>query len=292
MGIHVKSGYADKYFVSEGKRKKELKKGKWKEYQFSDLTYYRWKDGRISFTSEPLLTYATGSYINDKREGLWKIYFIDHKTKKKFHSIDANYKNGGWEGLVTFYYPDGNKASTLNYTNNKGEGQSTVFYPNGSIERKLNYTNGDAQGPCKTYYPSGKLKSTFNYCDNMPCGLATGYFETGEKKYEESYANGHLQDTLTKWYKSGAIEEVVVYNKGELTGIYQYYYESGQLWVERVYKDGLMLEINALNDPDGNPLDYGTLSNGNGKVNYYTLDGKVYLVKTITEGKVIEEVKY
>jgi antitoxin component YwqK of YwqJK toxin-antitoxin module len=83
-----------------------------------------------------------------------------------------------------------------------------------------------------------------------------------------------------------------MYKMGESDGTYKYYYENGQLWVEKEYKNGLLMNVIGNFDPKGNHRDKGTIKDGNGTVNYYTEEGKVYSRQTFQEGKKIMEETY
>lgn len=292
MGIDIESGYANKHFQSKGKTKKGKKKGKWEEYKFLYISYYKIVDEEVVPKGEYVLTYGIGKYVNGEREGIWKLYLIDHITKKKYHCIDVNYKNGLWDGNTTFYYPDGSRSGTFIYIDDAAEGPCTVYYPNGAVERTYSYSKGYAQGDCKVYYRNGKIKLSFKYCEDKPCGHTIGYYESGEKKYEENFAEGLLQDTSTHWYRSGTVKKEMNNNKGKLHGIYKYYHENGELWVEREYDNGLIVNTINLNDSEGNPLDPGDLLNGNGNVNYYTEAGNVYMIHTYKNGEKVGEVTF
>jgi hypothetical protein len=72
------------------------------------------------------------------------------------------------------------------------------------------------------------------------------------------------------------------------SGISRQYHNNGQLWTERIYKDGLILSVLSNYDKNGNSVDKGTLLNGNGTLNLYDEEGRLYLIETYKDGILIE----
>lgn len=292
MEIHVNSGYAEKHFVSNGKKKNGKKTGMWQDYHFREIEYYKFLNGQTRYKLEGLLTYGEGKYVKDKRQGLWKIYLIDNDTKAKIHGADIQYDYGLWNGKTTYFYPDGNVAATANMKDNLLEGVFEIYSPSGTVINRINYVGGKANGLLTLFYSSGELKSEVNYCSNKKCGKMTRYFKDGQIESEQHYTNDTLNGTCSFWYQNGKLKETCHYTKGLLDGTYRYYYDNGQLWVERVSKAGLLVSINFLFDKLGNPMDYGDFSNGNGKLKYYTETGEIYLIETYKNGEVVDKIHY
>lgn len=94
-----------------------------------------------------------GKYINNKREGLTKWYYIDGKT-----NIEYNYINGNLEGAFKTYYNSGAINSEGTYKNNELEGDYSEFYENGKPKQNGKYINGKKEGLWKEYDENGKLK--------------------------------------------------------------------------------------------------------------------------------------
>lgn len=268
LNAYMKSGFANKHFAPVGKSdKQDLRQGKWKDFEVAEEGSYQVKEGEPLKTIAHYLFYGEGTFTDNKRNGDWKIYVIEDKSFKKILSRKLFYDSDGKpSGPFTYYYPDGKIAQTGNYVEGNVAGESIMFYPDGAVFGKQLYTAGKKHGRQEYFYPDGeKLQFAIHYENGVREGLYEAYYKEGGKK--EIFNN--VADSID--------------------GVYQYYYPSGQLWTEKIYKNGLLLNITASYDKDGKELDKGTLKDGNGYINYYTKEGKVYLVVTYENGIVIKE---
>ena len=77
-------------------------------------------------------------------------------------------------------------------------------------------------------------------------------------------------------------------NSPKYSGLSKQYHNNGQVWTERLYKNGLLISVLSNYDKNGKPLDKGTLVNGNGTLNLYNEEGKLYLIETYKDGLLID----
>lgn len=266
MQVYMKNGYANKHFVPNGKHDKNNDRtGKWKDYEVSTEGDYLVVDSAPMMYIGTYLFYGEGEFYEGKRTGEWKLYVIEDKSLKKILSKKVNYNNGVRVGNFECYYPDGHIAQTGRYTNGKIEGRSTMYYNTGKVFGEQSFADGNKTGVQKYYYPGGKLNFTIEYNNGTRDGKCITFYEDSTLKE-------------TKFYKADSID-----------GSYKYYYPNGRLWTERIYNNGALLNVTQLYDKNGGNLNKGTLNDGNGTVNFYTEDGKIYMVQTYTNGRVIKE---
>lgn len=266
MDHYMKSGYASKHFRPNGKYdEKDTRKGFWKDYEvMNDFEY-------VSIKGEPtqifgyFLLYGEGEFVDGKRVGKWKFYALEDKSFKRIFQKEQLFSDG------------------------KKEGAFKYFYPNGAVGVTGNYVSDKLEGEVKSYYDDGKLYGTRTYQNGLLEGRQIYLHPNGKTLLEHHFLNDTLNGPYHTYYENGKSEEVFTYNKGKEDGIYQYYYENGQLWIEKEYKNGLLLNVIGSYDSQGNPRDYGTIKNGNGTVNYYTEEGKVYNTQTFKDGVKIKE---
>jgi antitoxin component YwqK of YwqJK toxin-antitoxin module len=266
MNTYMESGFATKNFRPTGKTDaNNLRQGKWKDYEPIEGGSYQLVNEAPMKTIGYYLFYGEGEFIDDKRTGAWTIYVIEDKSFKKILSQKLNYTDGKPDGSFEYFYPDGKVAQTGSYNNGDIEGESIIYFPGGNTFGKQFFVAGNKNGRQQYFFPEGKLSFVVNYTKGLK-----------EGKYES-------------YYKDGTIQESAAYVTDSLDGVYRYYYPSGKLWTEKFYKVGLTMNITCTNDKNGHALDKGTLKDGNGYINYYTEEGKIYLVVTFKDGKSIKE---
>ena len=269
MDHYMKSGYADKHFMPKGKEdKNDLRQGFWKDYEVTlDETYFL-IDSVPTRHKAWYLLYAEGEFKNGKRVGKWDFFVIEDKTFKKIKQKTVEYIDGKEIGNYTYFFPDKSIASTGFSVNGQKDGEETVYYEDGSLYAKRPFSKGKRNGLFVHYYRNQVLMEKVEYENDSLHGISLIY-----------YADGQLQESCQ-------------FINGQFDGVYQYYYENGQLWVERIYNNGLIQSITGSYDMNGNPRDKGTLVDGNGTVNFYTQEGKLYLTKTFENGKMVKEEEF
>jgi len=266
MNVYMKNGFASEHFRPDGPfDEQKRRKGKWKDYEVEEDGSYKVIDSAPMKTISMYLFYGEGEYVDDKRNGDWRIYVIEDKTFRKILSRTLTYQAGIREGSFKYYYPDGKVAQEGSYKAGAIEGRSYMLYPNGSIFGKQTFVAGKKNGRQEYFYQDGKLKFFYDYENGLRNGAYESYYPDG--KVQESYYN--VADSID--------------------GVYRYFYPSGQVWTETIYKNGRMMNITGTYDKNGKERDKGTLKDGNGYVNYYTEDGKIYAVVTFKEGIKIKE---
>jgi antitoxin component YwqK of YwqJK toxin-antitoxin module len=134
---------------------------------------------------------AEGSYINEKRDSLWKFYseYENAVVSEEF------YKNGKKEGISKTFYPDGVIAERLTWKNGVRSGLWEQYYTDGKIKLKCAYLNDQKNGPFNTYYMSGRLWLTGNYINGDADGTWIYISEKGETEKKEYYSKGLLIKT-------------------------------------------------------------------------------------------------
>ena len=130
--------------------------------------------------------YEEGSYVNNKREGIWKECFIQGSTKP---CLEGSYISGEKEGVWKAYYH------------------------NGELYVEQYYLAGGLLG-VKSWYENGQLK--IEMIKNLIIDEALRYIETVEIEY---YENGQLKSkNITKdrslyeakmWYENGQLKKEI-----------------------------------------------------------------------------------
>ena len=267
MNKYMKSGFSDKKFKPKGKTDNELKQGKWKDYEvISDYSYCLVNKMPKQIFGQYLI-YGEGNFVDGKRDGEWTFFTIEDKSFKKISHKKMTYVNGILHGKFEYYYPEGLLGIMGHFDKGELEGKVISYYPNGQNYGIRIYKNGKKNGTQTYKYPNGKIE------------------------LQHTFKNGIKNSLYQTFYPNGQLKEEFNYKIGKEDGIYRYYYENGQLWIEKVYQNGLLMEVNGSYSENGEERNKGSISHGNGTVNYYTADGKVYNVQTFKEGVKLSEEK-
>lgn len=263
---YMKNGYANEHFLSIGTEdKKHLKQGTWKDYEVIEDFEYAEVDGYPNQTFARFLLYGEGEFVDNKREGLWKFYAIQDQTFQKILQKEVSFVHGEKTGHYKYFYPSGNISVEGEYANNQYEGETKIYYEDGNLYGSIFFSQDLKTGHHHYYHHNGKLKMEHSFVNDVQDGF-----------YQSFYSNGNVKESCA-------------YSNGQQNGSYKYYYENGVLWTEKEYKDGLLMNVIGSYDNSGKERNKGSLKNGNGTVNHYTEEGKLYLVYTFKKGKMVKQ---
>jgi hypothetical protein len=93
---------------------------------------------------------AEGSYIDDKKQGLWRSWHANGKIASQGVMIDDQ-RHGRW----VQWYDDGNKQSQGSYSHGRQEGPWTFWTEDGKKEMEGDFVDGQMDGVWKTWSPDG-----------------------------------------------------------------------------------------------------------------------------------------
>ena len=110
-------------------------------------------------------------------------------------TLQTNYKNGLKNGLETYYYVNGQKASEGIYENNKLEGSLTYWYDNGQKASEGFYTNDKPEGVQTAWDSDGNIESEQEYKDGELNGKSI-FYENGIKVSEYILKDGDVVGEL------------------------------------------------------------------------------------------------
>jgi len=266
MNNYMKSGYSNKHFRPEGKEdNNKLRQGQWKDYEVSNDFVYIMRERKPKQIFGNFILYGEGRFIDNKREGVWVFYTLEDKSFRQVLQKQVSFVKGKKDGAFAYYFPSGRIGVEGRFVSDKLEGE------------------------VKSYYEAGQLYGTRLYQNDLRVGRHTYLYPDGKLELEHGFANDTLNGLYQTYYLSGKVQESFIYNMGLVDGNYRYYYNNGQIWIEKQYKKGLLMNVVGAFDSKGNQRGSGSLKNGDGTVNYYTEEGKIYLVETFKEGKKIEK---
>lgn len=136
----------------------------------------------------PDATVEEGTFVDDKKEGLWKKYF-----------------------------PNGKLKSEITYVNDRPNGWYAVYYPTGIAEERGTWTRNKNTGDFKRFYANGELQQEFFFNDKgIRNGIQRYYHSNGKLELEVTVAEGKEIGTMRRWDKEGKLVEEKQMNNGTL----------------------------------------------------------------------------
>lgn len=218
-----------------------------------------------------------GSYVDDRKEGVWIKYHNDGVTPK----IKGEYVNNRPSGQFTKLYPDGTVREVGTFSRGKYSDSLRRFHENGVVEYEAKYNeSGKEQGRVRYFYPNGQEEFVYESQDGIPTGKATRYYENGDIKEIIYYAaDGSVEKSEPREMVNKAVSVVdpgvskisapKVVNprtkgaKFESNGYNKVYNENDEIWQDGDFRNGRLWD---------------------GKVYEYDADGILLKVKVFKKG--------
>ena len=252
-----------------------------------------------------------GNYSNGNRTGKWKAYYKNGELKDIGYYLEGRLSDE-WK----FYHDNGKLNEIINYLDNKLNGEWKKYHENGKLKgigkhddgKKIGewkfyhdneqlkrigiYSNGKGNGEWLDYYRNGQLHKKGNYLQSKKTGEWKFYNDNGQLHQIGKYIDGKPNGDWKTYYKNGVLMNKGNYSNGKKTGEWQYYHENDKIHQIKLWKGNKLMEIISCFDGQGNPLDKGTIKNGNGTVKEYDVDGKLTKVKEYLDGLLYNWNKY
>lgn len=130
---------------------------------------------------------ASGRYINQKKQGLWKFYsqFVSGYLVSE-ETYSANLRNGTSVKL----YPDSTIAEKLNYVNDTASGEWIKYYSDGNVCLKSTLRKGKINGKFEAWFNNGILQFSGEYKNDKREGTWIIYEKDGTLRYKLEYTGG------------------------------------------------------------------------------------------------------
>lgn len=137
-----------------------------------------------------------GSYVNSRKEGLWKKYYPSAKLWS-----EITYKGSRPFGKYTLYYENGKTEEAGNWERTKNTGEFKRYHPNGKIAQEFSFTaSGKRTGKQVYYYPNGKKRLEGTWNDGLESGEQKEYFENGDLMSVKNFDNGVMDKSSFETY--------------------------------------------------------------------------------------------
>jgi antitoxin component YwqK of YwqJK toxin-antitoxin module len=137
-----------------------------------------------------------GKYADNKKTGLWKMYFANGKLKS-----EVIYINNRPSGYAKMYYENGKLQEEGNWENNRWVGAYKSYYENGQIFYDFTYTPaGKREGVQKYFYENGQIMMNGAMHEGKETGTWEDYYENGDLRAKKAFNEGIIDADNTEVY--------------------------------------------------------------------------------------------
>jgi len=106
--------------------------------------------------------------------------------------VEAEYKDGKKNGLITTYYPSGHIKAEFTLENDQREGRMRIWYEGGVKKYEACFKNNMLNGKQIKYYPNGNVNIECEYKDNLEHGQKSVLKEDGTLLFSGIFMDGEL----------------------------------------------------------------------------------------------------
>jgi len=144
--------------------------------------------------------------------------------------------------------------------------------------RKQFYLNGNLQ------IEGHEMKAKW-YSKYKTHGKFLSYHENGMIECDCYFINGKRDGIQIYHFENGETGYIHQYKLGKKDGLAITYYDNGVVYSEIIYKDNIPFTVLERNDANGNPIEKGTLKDGNGERYVYDENLKLIAIEYYSDGK-------
>lgn len=219
------------------------KQGKWISYGKDEPDKGYPDSGKIS----------EGPFLDDRKNGVWVLYYNDGMTPK----TKGTYVNNRPNGSFIKFFPNG-KVREVGTFDKRFYVDSLKRYNEDGIlvyEGKHNQTGGES-GTIKYYYDNGKPEFVYNADNGVPKGDAIRYWPNGDIKEKIVYSeDGKIQETTGEIAPVKPMVKVNVSSNKEVKlppklintpsdfqpdGYNKIFNKNKDLWMDGYFKEGIL----------------------------------------------------
>lgn len=117
------------------------------------------------------------------------------------------------------------------------------------------------------------------------------FYLNGSLKKEGAFLKGKMNGKYLTYYDNGGKQCDCNYRNGKKDSTQVIYHKNGQVWTEKIYKNGIIWEVVSNFNEAGDPVEKGTLKDGNGTLYIYDEKGILQIIEYYNDGKLIKTEK-
>lgn len=188
--------------------------GEWKRYhpggQVKALIVYNGDTAKTQLFDVWQKKVAEGNYVNQKKEGAWKVY------KDKRLVADEEYKNGLKNGNSHRYYNTGELMEEKQWVDGMEDGDYQVFFKTGEPYIQCKMKQGVRNGLFISRYKNGANELVAEYKNNLRHGEWKYFDKKGNYLYSFFYENGKILNPQVRDSIDNLKMQEIEGNKGKL----------------------------------------------------------------------------
>lgn len=155
-----------------------------------------------------------GTYVNDRREGLWTTTDVKGDTVEVLH-----FRNGAKHGIQAYWSPEGRLRRVERFTDGLADGPLYHFFPDGLPEEEAHYRNGVLEGWHMQWFPLDSVSKQLimgEYKAGERNGPWAFYFGNGRLNAEGPYLHGRRTGLWRRWDAQGREKPHEIYRNDSL----------------------------------------------------------------------------
>lgn len=146
---------------------------------------------------EPDQVVEQGNFSNSRKQGLWKKFFPNGKTKS-----EIEYVNHRPKGFYKTFYENGQVEEEGNWVSNRNTGKFVRHHPNGQISQEFNFNESGKRDGTQIYRNEEGVAILVAEIRNGKEEKVVSYYDDGSLKAEKAFINGNIDLENTKTYES------------------------------------------------------------------------------------------
>jgi antitoxin component YwqK of YwqJK toxin-antitoxin module len=222
---------------------------------------------------------AKGTRITENRQlyGDHVRILLSYHRNQNAAEITFGYidKNQGFikHGPARYYYESGQMLSKRTFVEGHMQGLAEDYFRDGKLKARTTMRDDRLQGAYASFFPDGTHESACVYVRDSLDGTLRSWYSNGQPKRIEHWAMDAKVGVDTSFYEDGKLESTTAFIADQESGPMRIYHRNGRQWTEWIYEKGRLIEVAFTQSKEGNPLEVGTFSQGDGWVNLYNDNG-------------------
>lgn len=182
-------------------------KEEWAFRRLSDSLSVR--EGKFAAYYESGNKHETGSYLNDRKTGLWTIHYDSPDSPRL---MEGSFVEGEMDGIWTFWMNPSHQHHMVHSPDSSADSADTSHMmqmpDSGATEppytKQAAYRRGKAHGAWISWHPNRQVADSMGYVDGRLEGLNVSYYENGQKLSLGNYSGGILVGDRSFWNEDGS----------------------------------------------------------------------------------------
>jgi antitoxin component YwqK of YwqJK toxin-antitoxin module len=221
--------------IYEGHFKNNKPFGEWKRYhpggQIKAHIIYKGDTAQTQLFDVWRKKVAEGNYLNQKKEGLWKVY------DNGVIIADETYRQGIKEGPSHRYYPSGEVMEETNWKNGVQSGAHRLFFKNGEPYMQCKMQNNQRHGLCIIYFDNDREELVAEYKNNLRHGEWKYFDREGNLRYTLHYNEGQILNPEVRDSIGNLEMQALEKNKGSIVDPEKFTQDPSEYMIKKnIYK--------------------------------------------------------